>query len=144
MWALKDANGKIYYSGDPLTVTSQYDTGQNTGGFDDAFYNKYRQKVLDYYNPQEAKQYAEAQRDTTYALNDRGLLASSAAADAAGQLGYQDALAKADIVSNANTQTGTLQDQIQSNKEALISQLYATEDPTLPPTWRSRAPTPQR
>ena len=38
-WALKDASGKIYKTGDPLSYDTQYDTGQKTGGFDDAFYN---------------------------------------------------------------------------------------------------------
>jgi hypothetical protein len=130
-WALKDASGKIYYPGDPLSVTTQYDTGKRTGGFGPDFYNAYKQKILDYYNPQEAKQYAESQRDLTYNLARAGTLNSSTAADKTGELAYQDALAKASIVANANQQTGTLQNQIQANKEALINQLYATEDPTL-------------
>jgi hypothetical protein len=130
-WALKDANGKIYYQGDPLSVTSQYDTGQRTGGFDDAFYNKYNQKILDYYNPQEKRQYDENLRNLRYNLANSGNLISSTAADQQGEQAYNDALAKAAIVANANSQTGQLKNQIQSNKESLISQLYATEDPTL-------------
>ena len=53
------------------------------------------------------------------------------AGDKAGDLAYQDALQKASIVANANSQTGALQQQIQGNKESLINQLYTTEDPTL-------------
>jgi hypothetical protein len=130
-YGLKDASGKVYRPGDPLNVTSQYDTGQRTGGFNDAFYKGYNQKVLDYYQPQEAKQYAESQRDLTYNLARAGTLNSSVAADKTGELAYQDALAKGSIVANANQQTGQLQNQIQANKESLINQLYATEDPTL-------------
>ena len=130
-WALKDAQGNLHYQGDPFDVTTTYDTGQKTGGFDDDFYNKYNQEILDYYQPDEAKQYSEAQRDLTYNLARAGTLQSSTAADKQGDLAYNDALQKANIVANANTQTGNLKNQIQSNKESLINQLYATEDPTL-------------
>ena len=131
MWALKDASGKIYNQGDPLTITPQYDTGQTTGGFDDAFYNAYKQKVLDYYQPDEQRQYDAAQRDLTYSLARAGTLQSSTAADKQGELAYNDALQKANIVANANTQEGNLKSQIQANKQSLINQLYSTEDPTL-------------
>ena len=130
-WAIKGPDGKIYNQGDPLSYDTTYDTGQKTGGFDDNFYNSYRQKVLDYYNPDEAKQYSEAQRDLTYNLARAGTLQSSTAADKQGDLAYNDALQKANIVANANQQTGQLQNQIQANKESLVNQLYATDDPTL-------------
>ena len=124
-------DGKIYNQGDPLSYDTQYDTGQTTGGFDDAFYDAYKQKVLDYYQPDEQRQYDAAQRDLTYSLARAGTLQSSTAADKQGELAYNDALQKANIVANANTQEGNLKSQIQSNKQALINQLYSTEDPTL-------------
>jgi hypothetical protein len=130
-WGLEDASGKITKQGDPLSITSQYDTGQRTGGFDDAFYNDYKQKVLDYYQPDEQRQYDQAQRDLTYNLARAGTLQSSTAGDKMGELAYNDAIQKANIVANANAQTGNLQNQIQANKESLINQLYATDDPTL-------------
>ena len=130
-WAVQGPDGKIYNQGDPLSYDTTYDTGQKSGGFDDNFYNSYRQKVLDYYQPDEAKQYSEAQRDLTYNLARAGTLQSSTAADKQGDLAYNDALQKANIVANANQQTGQLQSQIQANKESLINQLYATDDPTL-------------
>ena len=130
-WAIKGPDGKIYNQGDPLSYDTTYDTGQTTGGFDDAFYNNYRQKVLDYYQPDEQRQYDAAQRDLKYSLARAGTLQSSTAADKQGELAYNDALQKANIVANANTQEGNLKSQIQSNKQALINQLYTTEDPTL-------------
>jgi hypothetical protein len=130
-WALKDANGNIVKQGDPLSYTESYDTGQKTGGFNDDFFNAYKQKVLDYYQPDEQRQYNEAQRDLTYNLARSGMLNSSVAADKQGELAYQDALQKANIVANANAQEGNLKSQIQSNKQSLINQLYSTEDPTL-------------
>ena len=130
-WGLKDASGKMYSQGDPLSITTSTDTGQKTGGFDDAFYDGYKQKVLDYYQPDEQRQYDAAQRDLKYSLARAGTLQSSTAADKQGELAYNDALQKANIVANANTQEGNLKSQIQSNKQALINQLYSTEDPTL-------------
>jgi hypothetical protein len=122
-------DGKVYNQGDQFDI--QTPTGKTSGGFDDAFYNAYKQKVLDYYQPDEQRQYDEAKRDLTFNLARSGNLYSSTAADKTGELGYQDALQKANIVANANAQEGQLKNQIQSNKESLINQLYATEDPTL-------------
>jgi hypothetical protein len=130
-WGLRDASGKIYKQGDPLNITTQTPTGETTGGFDDAFFNSYKQKVLDYYQPDEERQYNEAQRDLRYNLARAGTLESSTAGDKQGELAYNDALQKANIVANANAQEGTLKSQIQANKQALINQLYSTEDPTL-------------
>ncbi len=62
--------------------------------------------MLDYYNPDEAKQYSEAQRDLTYNLARAGTLQSSTAADKPGDLAYNDALQKANIVANANHPDG--------------------------------------
>jgi hypothetical protein len=131
VWALKGPDGNIYYQGDPLSITTQMPTGQTTGGFDDAFYDSYKQKVLDYYMPDEQRQYDAAQRDLKYSLARAGTLQSSTAADKQGELAYNDALQKANIVANANTQEGNLKSQIQQNKQSLINQLYSTEDPTL-------------
>jgi hypothetical protein len=130
-WGLRDASGKIYKQGDPLSITTQTPTGQTTGGFDDAFFDAYKQKVLDYYQPDEQRQYDEAQRDLKYSLARAGTLESSTAGDKQGELAYNDALQKANIVANANAQEGTLKSQIQANKQSLINQLYSTEDPTL-------------
>jgi hypothetical protein len=128
-WQIVGPDGKVYNQGDKFDV--QTDTGKTTGGFDDAFYDAYKQKVLDYYQPDEQRQYDAAQRDLTYSLARAGTLQSSTAADKQGELAYNDALQKANIVANANTQEGNLKSQIQSNKQALINQLYTTEDPTL-------------
>ena len=132
-WGLEDASGKIYNPGDPLSITSQTPdpSGKTTGGFGDDFYNAYNKKVLDYYQPAEQKQYQEAQRGDLYNYARAGTLQSSAYADQQGERGYEDSINKANIVANANAQTGQLRDQIQANKTSLINQLYATEDPTL-------------
>jgi hypothetical protein len=130
-WGLQDASGKIYKQGDPLSITTQVPTGQTTGGFGDDFYNNYKNTYLNYYMPDEARQYSVAQRDLNYNLARAGTLNSSTAADKAGDLAYNDANARATIQANANNAVGQLQSSIQGQKQDLINQLYSTEDPTL-------------
>ena len=126
-WALKGADGKIYYQGDALTT--QTDTGATTGGFDDAFYNKYKQSVLDYYMPQVEDQYKKAQEQATYGLGRSGNLRSSAANTLVADLAKQNALNEAGVRSQADTASGDLRSQVASEENKAVSQLYATEDP---------------
>jgi type II secretory pathway pseudopilin PulG len=130
-YAVQGPDGKIYNKGDPLSYTTQVATGKTSGGFGDDFFNNYKQQYLNYYLPDEARQYQTAQRDLNYNLARAGTLNSSAAADKAGDLAYNDANAQATIQSNANQATGQLQQSVQDQKQSLINQLYSTEDPTL-------------
>lgn len=127
VWALKDANGKIYYQGDPLTYEA--DTGKTTGGFDDAFYNKYKQSVLDYYMPQVDKQYSDAKKQATFGLARSGNLLSSAANDLTADLSQQNDVNVAGVRNQADTAAGDLRSQVNTEKQKAVSQLYATEDP---------------
>ena len=128
-WGLKDASGKIYKSGDPLNITSQYDTGQTSGGFDDAFYNKYKQAVLDYYQPQVDKQYSDAKKQAVYGLGRSGNLISSAANDLNADLATQNDVNVAGVRNQADTAAGDLRSQVNTEEQKAVSQLYATEDP---------------
>ncbi len=126
-WALQDASGKIYYQGDPLTY--QVDTGETTGGFDDAFYDKYKQSVLDYYMPQVDKQYSDAKKQATYGLARSGNLLSSAANDLTADLSQQNDVNVAGVRNQADTAAGDLRSQVNTEEQKAVSQLYATEDP---------------
>lgn len=130
-WALQDAQGNITRQGDPLSITSTYDTGQKTGGFDQAYYDNYRQQYLNLYQPDEARQYEEAQRDLGYSLANSGITRSSMAADKQGELAYNDQLEKAKIVSDASNAEQGLRNTVESEKQSVINQLYSTEDPSL-------------
>ena len=118
---------KIFYQGDALTT--QTDTGATSGGFDDAFYNKYKQSVLDYYMPQVQDQYKKAQEQATYGLGRSGNLRSSAANTLVADLAKQNALNEAGVRSQADTASGDLRSQVASEENKAVSQLYATEDP---------------
>ena len=129
VWGLKDASGKIYKPGDALNVDTQYDTGQTSGGFDDAFYNKYKQAVLDYYQPQVDKQYSDAKKQAIYGLGRSGNLISSAANDLNADLKTQNDINVAGIRNQADTAAGDLRSQVNTEEQKATSQLYATEDP---------------
>ncbi len=130
-WALKGPDGKIYNKGDPLSITTQTDTGQRTGGFDDSFYNKYKQAVLDYYMPQVSDQYSDAQKELTYRLGRAGTLTSSAANDQVAKLAKQNLLNQAQVYNQADTAAGDLRTQVAGEESKAVSQLYATEDPDI-------------
>ena len=127
-WELQDASGKDYAPGPAITINTP---ASAESGFGPDFYQNYTNQILNYYQPDETRQYQEAQRDLTYNLARAGTLDSSYAADAQGNLAYNDAIQKANIVANANQQTGALQSQIASNKQSMINELYSTQDPTL-------------
>jgi hypothetical protein len=116
------ASAKIYTGGDPNT---------KTGGFDDAFYNKYRQSILDYYNPQEGQQYGDARSKLAASLARAGQLDSSTATFDIGRLAQKDTQNRAQIASQADTQTGTLRSTIQQDEQSALNQLYSTEDPSV-------------
>ena len=128
-WAVKGPDGKIYNQGDPLSYDTQYDTGQTSGGFDDAFYDKYKQAVLDYYQPQVDKQYSDAKKQAVYGLGRSGNLISSAANDLNADLATQNAVNVAGVRNQADTAAGDLRSQVNTEEQKATSQLYATEDP---------------
>jgi len=129
VWGLQDASGKIYNPGDPLSLTTQTPTGEHTGGFDDAFYNKYKQAVLDYYTPQVDKQYKDAKNELTYRLARSGNIRSSAANTETANLSQQNDLNLAGVRNQADTAAGDLRSQVATERAKATSQLYATEDP---------------
>lgn len=97
-------------------------------GFDDEYYNQYRDAHLDYYQPQIDKQYGDAQDQLTYALSRAGTLKSTMASDKFADLGanYQDQ--RASIASQALGATSALRGKTNSERSGLISLLNSTGD----------------
>jgi hypothetical protein len=116
------AASKIYLGGDPNT---------KVGGFGDDFYNNYRNSILNYYNPQEGDQYDTARSDLSASLARAGQLDSSTATYDIGKLAKQDQLNRAQIASQADTQTGALRTTISQDEQSALNQLYSTEDPSV-------------
>lgn len=138
-WGLTDASGKAYRPGDVFDVTAQTDTGQKTGGFDDAFYNKYKQSVLNYYMPQVADQYKDARTELTYRLQRAGIEDSSAANTEVARLSKQNDLNQANVYNQADTAAADLRSQVAGEESKATSQLYATEDPDVAATQATDA-----
>ncbi len=97
----------------------------------DTFYKRYGQAIEDYYKPQIAKQYADANKELTYRLADAGTLRSSGAAEATTELASQNDMNIANMNSKIDSAKGDLRNRVASEKNTAINQLYATEDPEM-------------
>jgi len=128
-WAVKGPDGKIYQPGEVIPTSESYATGETTGGFDDSFYDKFKQSILDYYMPQVEDQYGKAKDQTTYGLARAGTLQSSAATDEAARLAKENELNRANVVSQADTGAAGLRSRVAQERAKAESTLYATEDP---------------
>jgi hypothetical protein len=120
---LKDLSSqKVYWGGDP---------NNRTGGFGDEFYNKFRQAQLGYYMPEVQRQYNNARMALTTGLARSGNLRSTTAGNNLADLIYQNDTNRAQLTAKADSATGDLRQQVATNRQAAINQLYATEDPSL-------------
>jgi hypothetical protein len=114
-------------------INRQFDsTADNAyGGFNDDYYNKFRQAQLDYYQPELEKQYAKSKETLAFDHARAGTTNSSMASQNLADLAYQHDLNSADIVSRADAATGEQRRNVNSQKQALIGQLYSTENPEI-------------
>jgi hypothetical protein len=100
-YGIYDASGNLVTSADSIAdlaaskINVGGDPNKTTGGFTDDFYNKYRQSIMDYYLPQEGKQYADARSSLAYSLARAGQLESSTATKDIADLSSQDAINRA-------------------------------------------------
>lgn len=110
------------------TGTSQVRTAFNNT-YTDAFYEKLRSALLDYYMPQVETQYQDAQNQTLYGLDRRGLRESSVRGDAFGKLQTRYNTAKQDVVRRGETLVGQRKGDVGRALESSIMQINAAEDP---------------
>jgi hypothetical protein len=113
------------------TGTQQINDIFNNANFNQGFYNKYQNAILNYQMPQLQDQYTQAQNKLTYDLARAGTLRSTAAAYGQGLLAKQNLNEQASISASADQQTAALRNQILNEKQSAINQLYSTEDPTI-------------
>jgi hypothetical protein len=110
------------------TADQQVVTGTSAGIGDD-FYNKFKQGMLDYYQPQVSEKYADARDQTTYNLARAGQLRSDTAATETAKLANQKLLRDAEVLSKTDTATGDLKSRAAAEEQKAAAQLYATENP---------------
>ena len=113
------------------TGTQQINDILSSGNFDQPFYDKYTNAILNYQMPQLQDQYTQAQSKLTYDLARAGTLNSTAAGYAQGLLDKQNLNEQASISAAADQQTAALRSQILGEKQSAINQLYSTEDPSV-------------
>jgi hypothetical protein len=104
---------------------------REVAGIGQDFYDSFRNSILDYYQPEVARQFEEAQDANLYDLARRGVLRSSNAADNAATLAREKLLADADVSSRAENQTAGLRGDMARAQQNALSLLQATEDPTV-------------
>jgi len=101
------------------------------GGFDQPFYDKYKNAALGYQLPQLQDQYTKQKEQTTFDLARAGLLRSTAAGQAQADIESQKAAQEAAIRAGADQQVADLRKNVSGQQSAALSQLYATEDPNV-------------
>lgn len=98
------------------------------GGFDDAFYGNRRQAYVDYAQPQLDQQYADAQKELTYALARNGTLDSSVRGEKTGELKKLYDLNSQKVADDALSYETDARNAVESARADLISTLNATGD----------------
>jgi hypothetical protein len=111
--------------------TAQIDQIFSPEKFNDEYYNKYASAMQANDQAQLTDQYALAKKKTAYDLARAGLTRSSTAADAVSRLAKQNDIAGATVASQVDAAKGTMRNNILSQKNQALQQLYSTEDPTV-------------
>jgi hypothetical protein len=128
-WMIKGPDGQLRDVGSDVAYTGQEDTGQTTGGFDQNFYDTFKQKILDYYNPQVQEQFGKAANETLFRHARAGTTQSSGAIGTAADLTKQKKIQEGLVLSKADTAASELKDKVAKEEAAAENQLYATENP---------------
>jgi hypothetical protein len=126
-WMVRGPDGQMYDIGSTVDYNATTTTKQ--GGINEDFYNKFKQGMLDYYQPQVAEQYNDAAKETTYRLARAGQTRSSTAADETAKLLKQKDIQTGVVRSNADKAAADLRTRVAAERAKAESQLYATENP---------------
>lgn len=98
------------------------------GGFDDSFFNTYRDNMTSMYQPELDKQFGDARDNLTFGLARAGTLKSSMAGEKSADLTGAYSKAQTGILSEAVGAAQNLKGQVQNEKSSLVSLLNATGD----------------
>jgi hypothetical protein len=126
-WYLMDSYGNLYAQGSD--VDTETTTESDNTGFDDAYYQKYKDSIINYYMPQVAEQYQDAQDETTYRLARAGTLRSSTAAEETADLSGQNERNQAKVRSDADSAAAKQKERVAQEEQNAVNTLYASEDP---------------
>lgn len=99
--------------------------------FDPAYFQKFQNDYLNYYNPQADQQFADARKSLRYNLARKGTLNSTPGQDTFAKLIGQYGDARTQIADNALAATNAQRTQVEQNKSDLYQQNTASADPSL-------------
>lgn len=99
-------------------------------GFGDEYFTGLSNAYSANATPQLESDYKDAQKELIFALSRSGLLSSKTAADRQAALDTEYAQYQKDIANAASAYASDAKSNLETTRSNLISQLYATEDPT--------------
>jgi hypothetical protein len=94
--------------------------------FNDAFYDKRRQAMVDYYSPQIDQQFADATKQLTFALARSGGAQSSAAAQQRADLERKAMTARQGVMDRADSSTQDMRNSVEAARASLVDMLNQT------------------
>ena len=97
---------------------------QAYSGFDDPFFDKFAQDIVNYYKPQVRREFGAARDQTTYGFSDAGTLRSSMAAEAFGDLARERANKEARVSGEAQDRAQGFRDDINAQKNDALRSIY--------------------
>jgi hypothetical protein len=100
-------------------------------GFDDNYYANFATANNEYNMPQAEKQYKDATDELTFRHARAGTLNSSMSATNTANLAKQNQLGRAQVLNMGDQAAANLRNRVASEKQAVMQQLYATEDPDM-------------
>ena len=103
---------------------------KQVAGLADDFYSNFKQSILDYAQPEVARQYEDAKSNNLFDLARRGLLRSQTAINRGEDIAYDKELADVQVQRDAEAQTAGLQGDMAAAEQRALSLLQQTEDPT--------------
>lgn len=120
----REAEAEARLTGGTKRVNDAYDTA-----FTPAFYDDYRKKLLDYWNPELARQYSDANRTLNFGFADTQPGGGSAPAEAFGRLAEARDKATLQANDNATGQATQLKQQNEAQRSQQLALLQSGMDP---------------
>jgi hypothetical protein len=100
-------------------------------GFDPAYYQGIESKYMDYARPQVEREYGNTKDKVRFGLARSGLLDSSAGAKEFSDLDVTFDAARTDVAARAEDLAENRRSQVEQNRQSVVGQLYASENPEI-------------
>lgn len=113
-----------YITDETNNINNEFDST-----FTPDFYNQYSKSLMDYWQPDIAQQYGDAQKTLNYQFADQQPGGGSAPAYALGRLKQADDTAELTANDNATAQAKQLQGSVEAQRSGLLGELNSSTNP---------------